>query len=83
MCVSCLLSGNSQLKKKVLEPGEGRGSRPQKGQNVKINLTTFLKDGTPVDEQSNLLFTLGDGDVIQVHTKLLVHTDVASHNQVR
>ncbi|CAJ1060331.1 peptidyl-prolyl cis-trans isomerase FKBP8 [Xyrichtys novacula] len=57
--------GNDQLKKKVLEAGEGRNSRPQKGQNVKINLKTCLKDGTLVEEQSDLTFTLGDGDVIQ------------------
>lgn len=63
-----------------MEPGEGRDSRPHKGQNVKINLTTFLKDGTPVDEQPNLSFTLGDGDVIQVlitHFKQFsINTDV-------
>ncbi|XP_040896550.1 peptidyl-prolyl cis-trans isomerase FKBP8 isoform X2 [Toxotes jaculatrix] len=57
--------GNDQLKKKVLEAGQGRDSRPQKGQNVKIHLKTFLKDGTLVEEQSDLAFTLGDGDVIQ------------------
>uniref|UniRef100_A0A8C6SRK0 peptidylprolyl isomerase n=2 Tax=Neogobius melanostomus TaxID=47308 RepID=A0A8C6SRK0_9GOBI len=57
--------GNDQLKKKVLVPGQGQGSRPQKGQNVKINLKTSLKDGTLVVEESNLSFTLGDGDVIQ------------------
>ncbi|XP_030288690.1 peptidyl-prolyl cis-trans isomerase FKBP8 [Sparus aurata] len=57
--------GNDQLKKKVLEAGEGRDSRPQKGQNVKINLKTYLKDGTLVEEQHDLCFTLGDGDVIQ------------------
>uniref|UniRef100_UPI0037E915C0 peptidyl-prolyl cis-trans isomerase FKBP8 n=1 Tax=Semicossyphus pulcher TaxID=241346 RepID=UPI0037E915C0 len=57
--------GNDQLKKKVLETGEGRDSRPQKGQNVKINLKTCLKDGTLVEEQPDLSFTLGDGDVIQ------------------
>ncbi|XP_073332789.1 peptidyl-prolyl cis-trans isomerase FKBP8 [Pagrus major] len=57
--------GNDQLKKKVLEAGEGRDSRPQKGQNVKINLKTYLKDGTLVEEQPDLCFTLGDGDVIQ------------------
>ncbi|XP_035509669.1 peptidyl-prolyl cis-trans isomerase FKBP8 isoform X1 [Morone saxatilis] len=57
--------GNDQLKKKVLEAGEGRDSRPQKGQNVKINLKTYLKDGTLVEEQTDLSFTLGDGDVIQ------------------
>lgn len=57
--------GNDQLKKKVLVPGQGRDSRPQKGQNVKVNLKTALTDGTLVVEQSNLSFTLGDGDVIQ------------------
>ncbi|XP_029938903.1 peptidyl-prolyl cis-trans isomerase FKBP8 [Salarias fasciatus] len=57
--------GNGQLKKKVLQAGKGRDSRPQKGQNVKVHLKTFLKDGTLVEEQSDLSFTLGDGDVIQ------------------
>lgn len=61
-----LCPGNDQLKKKVLEAGQGRDSRPQKGQNVKINLKTYLKDGTLVEEQPDLCFTLGDGDVIQV-----------------
>uniref|UniRef100_A0A3Q4A955 peptidylprolyl isomerase n=1 Tax=Mola mola TaxID=94237 RepID=A0A3Q4A955_MOLML len=57
--------GNGQLKKKVLVAGGGRNSRPQKGQNVKINLKTYLKDGTLVEDQPDLCFTLGDGDVIQ------------------
>lgn len=61
-----LWSGNDQLKKKVLEAGEGRDSRPLKGQNVKIHLKTHLKDGTLIEEQPDLWFTLGDGDVIQV-----------------
>ncbi|XP_076009618.1 peptidyl-prolyl cis-trans isomerase FKBP8 [Genypterus blacodes] len=57
--------GNGQLKKKVLVPGKGRDSRPEKGQNVKIHLKAFLKDGALVEEQPELAFTLGDGDVIQ------------------
>ncbi|KAA0712255.1 Peptidyl-prolyl cis-trans isomerase FKBP8 [Triplophysa tibetana] len=57
--------GNGQLKKKVLEPGAGPDSRPQRGQNVTIHLKTSLTDGTVVDEQTDLSFTLGDGDVIQ------------------
>lgn len=57
--------GNDQLKKKTLEAGEGRDSRPQKGQNVKIHLKTFLMDGILVEEQPELCFTLGDGDVFQ------------------
>lgn len=77
--------GNDRLKKKVLEAGEGRDSRPQRGQNVKINLKTFLSDGTLVEEQSDLTFTLGDGDVFQaldlsvqlmeMREKALVQTD--------
>lgn len=70
MCCNCnkniLFLGNEQLKKKVLVAGEGRDSRPKKGQNVTICLKAFLKDGTLVEEQPELTFTLGDGDVIQV-----------------
>lgn len=62
---ACVL-GNDLLKKKVLEAGEGQDSRPQKGQNVKINLKTYLKNGILVEERPDLCFTLGDGDVIQV-----------------
>ncbi|XP_051551507.1 peptidyl-prolyl cis-trans isomerase FKBP8-like isoform X2 [Myxocyprinus asiaticus] len=57
--------GNGQLRKKVLEPGAGADSRPQRGQNVTIHLKTSLTDGTVVEEQQNLSFTLCDGDVIQ------------------
>ncbi|XP_049585289.1 peptidyl-prolyl cis-trans isomerase FKBP8 isoform X2 [Syngnathus scovelli] len=57
--------GNEQLKKKVLVAGKGQDSRPTKGQNVTICLKTFLKDETLVEEHSDLMFTLGDGDVIQ------------------
>ncbi|KAM9848728.1 peptidyl-prolyl cis-trans isomerase FKBP8 [Aulostomus maculatus] len=57
--------GNDQLKKKVLVAGEGRDSRPQKGQNVKIHLKMSLKDGTLVEEKPELSFTLGDSDVMQ------------------
>lgn len=61
-----LCPGNNLLKKKVLEVGEGRDSRPQKGQNVKIDLKTYTKDGDLVAEEPELCFTLGNGDVIQV-----------------
>ncbi|CAL8253866.1 unnamed protein product [Merluccius merluccius] len=57
--------GSGMLKKKVLGAGQGPDSRPQKGQNVKISLKTFLADGTLVEECPALSFTLGDGDVIQ------------------
>ncbi|KAL1022989.1 hypothetical protein UPYG_G00035100 [Umbra pygmaea] len=57
--------GNGQLKKKVLQSGNGPDSRPTKGQNVIVCLKTSLADGTFLEEQPELSFTLGDGDVIQ------------------
>uniref|UniRef100_A0A4W5QFV9 peptidylprolyl isomerase n=1 Tax=Hucho hucho TaxID=62062 RepID=A0A4W5QFV9_9TELE len=57
--------GNGQLRKKVLRAGNGPDSRPTKGQNVVIHLKTSLADGTLIEEQPELSFTLGDGDVIQ------------------
>lgn len=69
-CYIYVLAGNDQLKKKALEAGKGRDSWPLKGQNVKIRLKTHLMDGTLVEEQQDLCFTLGDGDVIQVQNFL-------------
>ncbi|XP_064184765.1 peptidyl-prolyl cis-trans isomerase FKBP8-like [Anguilla rostrata] len=57
--------GNGQLKKKMVEAGKGPESRPRKGQNVRVHLKTSLADGTTVEEEPSLSFTLGDGDVIQ------------------
>ncbi|XP_053321691.1 peptidyl-prolyl cis-trans isomerase FKBP8 [Spea bombifrons] len=57
--------GNGLLKKKVLVPGNGPGSRPQKGQDVILHLKTTLQGGDVVEDQDSLTFTLGDGDVIQ------------------
>ncbi|XP_076134450.1 peptidyl-prolyl cis-trans isomerase FKBP8 [Alosa pseudoharengus] len=57
--------GSGLLRKKVLEGGEGLDTRPKRGQNVQIKLKTSLSDGTVVEEDSELSFTLGDGDVIQ------------------
>ncbi|XP_034036108.1 peptidyl-prolyl cis-trans isomerase FKBP8 [Thalassophryne amazonica] len=79
------LLGNNQLKKKVLEAGKGQDSWPQKLQNVKIELKTYLKDGTLVEEKSDLCFTLGHVDFIQaldlavqlmeMGERALIHTD--------
>uniref|UniRef100_H3ACC8 peptidylprolyl isomerase n=1 Tax=Latimeria chalumnae TaxID=7897 RepID=H3ACC8_LATCH len=57
--------GNGLLKKKVLVAGEGEDSCPRKGQVVTIHLKTILADGTVVEEEPNLTFTLGVGDVFQ------------------
>lgn len=68
LILTYLFAGNGQLRKKVLRAGNGPDSRPTKGQNVVIHLKTSLADGTLIEEQPELSFTLGDGDVIQVHS---------------
>ncbi|XP_018412986.1 PREDICTED: peptidyl-prolyl cis-trans isomerase FKBP8 [Nanorana parkeri] len=57
--------GNGALRKKVLIKGQGVESRPKKGQDVTVKLTTSLKNGSVVEEHVNYAFTLGDGDVMQ------------------
>ncbi|NXI21156.1 FKBP8 isomerase, partial [Sterrhoptilus dennistouni] len=57
--------GNGLLKKKTLVAGQGVDSRPQKGQDVTIRLKATLEDGTVVEEDPALTFTLGDCDVLQ------------------
>ncbi|XP_063770805.1 peptidyl-prolyl cis-trans isomerase FKBP8 isoform X2 [Pseudophryne corroboree] len=57
--------GSGVLRKKVLIPGKGAESRPKKGQDVTVCLKTTLEDGSAVEENVPLTFTLGDGDVMQ------------------
>ncbi|KAL8177746.1 UNVERIFIED_CONTAM: Peptidyl-prolyl cis-trans isomerase fkbp8 [Gekko kuhli] len=57
--------GSGLLKKKVLVAGQGRETRPVKNQDVTIRLKATLEDGTVVEENPSLTFTLGDCDVIQ------------------
>lgn len=63
----CLRPGNELLKKRVLRAGEGPSSRPQKGQDVKIQIKVFTENGEFLHENSQLCFTVGYGDVIQVN----------------
>ncbi|XP_051893550.1 peptidyl-prolyl cis-trans isomerase FKBP8 [Pristis pectinata] len=57
--------GNDLLKKKVLVAGRNDEPKPQRGQNVTVWLKMTLEDGTEVEEDPSLTFTVGDGDVIQ------------------
>lgn len=41
-------------------------SRPRKGQDVTVRLRAMLEDGSVVEENPSLSFTLGDCDVLQV-----------------
>ena len=52
----------------MLVPGPPGSSRPAKGQVVTVQLQTSLENGTRVQEEPELVFTLGDCDVIQVGT---------------
>ena len=54
------------MRKKTLVPGPPGSSRPTKGQVVTVRLQTSLENGTRVQEEPDLVFTLGDCDVIQV-----------------
>uniref|UniRef100_A0A663N103 peptidylprolyl isomerase n=1 Tax=Athene cunicularia TaxID=194338 RepID=A0A663N103_ATHCN len=57
--------GSGLLKKKTLVPGQGVDTRPHKGQDVTIRLKATLEDGSVVEENPALTFTLGDCDVLQ------------------
>lgn len=61
-------AGNGLLRKKTLVPGPPGSSRPLKGQVVTVHLQMSLENGTHVQEEPELTFTLGDCDVIQVGT---------------
>ncbi|XP_020669929.3 peptidyl-prolyl cis-trans isomerase FKBP8 [Pogona vitticeps] len=56
--------GSGLLKKKVLVAGQGRETRPVRGQDVTVRLKATLEDGSVVEEASTLTFTLGDCDII-------------------
>lgn len=47
-------------------PGRGGDTRPRKGQDVTVRLKAALEDGSVVEENPALTFTLGDCDVVQV-----------------
>ncbi|XP_043392019.1 peptidyl-prolyl cis-trans isomerase FKBP8 isoform X2 [Chelonia mydas] len=57
--------GSGLLKKKTLVPGQGVESRPRKGQDVTVRLKVMLEDGSVVEDNPSLSFTLGDCDVMQ------------------
>ncbi|ESO87592.1 hypothetical protein LOTGIDRAFT_127555 [Lottia gigantea] len=57
--------GNGLLTKKVLVQGNGRESRPDRGDIVTLDIEGHLSDGTAVDKYTAFTFPLGEGDVIQ------------------
>lgn len=57
--------GSNDLKKKVIEPGVGMETRPQRGDWIVVNMTGKLEDGTVVEKYDNLSLIVGDSDIVQ------------------
>ncbi|MBZ3871867.1 Peptidyl-prolyl cis-trans isomerase FKBP8 [Sciurus carolinensis] len=57
---------NGLLRKKTLVPGPPGSSLPTKGQVVTVQLQMSLENGMQVQEEEELVFTLGNCEVIQV-----------------
>ncbi|CAM4627949.1 peptidyl-prolyl cis-trans isomerase FKBP8 isoform X1 [Caretta caretta] len=53
------------LRKLLVREGQGEASRPQPGQEVTVKLLGVLEDGSLVEKDPMLTFTLEQGDVIQ------------------
>ncbi|XP_043350089.1 peptidyl-prolyl cis-trans isomerase FKBP8-like isoform X2 [Dermochelys coriacea] len=53
------------LRKLLVREGQGEASRPQPGQEVTVKLLGVLEDGSLVEKDPALTFTLEQGDVIQ------------------
>ncbi|KAL3865963.1 hypothetical protein ACJMK2_043307 [Sinanodonta woodiana] len=57
--------GNGLLVKKVLVAGQGDDTKPVPGDIVSVSSKGQLEDGTQIDIEDCIIFTLGDGDVHQ------------------
>nr|XP_002119960.3 peptidyl-prolyl cis-trans isomerase FKBP8 [Ciona intestinalis] len=55
--------GNGLLKKKTVTKGQGRDTRPERGQEVTLDLETRSSDGTILEEMHSVTFILGDHEV--------------------
>ncbi|XP_059570434.1 peptidyl-prolyl cis-trans isomerase FKBP8 isoform X2 [Alligator mississippiensis] len=53
------------LRKRVVQQGRGESTRPCPGQEVTVKLLGVLEDGSLVEKDPALRFTLGQGDVVQ------------------
>ena len=64
---SILLLGNGLLKKKVLEAGQGETSRPQRGQEVTVEIASFAEDDSTLELTKTMTFIIADFDVAEVN----------------
>ncbi|XP_077509064.1 peptidyl-prolyl cis-trans isomerase FKBP8-like [Amblyomma americanum] len=56
--------GSGELKKRVIKPGQGKDSRPQRSNWVVLNLKGTLDDGTVFEEQKDWRIILGDMETV-------------------
>jgi len=66
-CSNCLLSGNGLLKKKILKAGHGEATRPQRGQEVTIEIASFSEDNSSLELSKTITFIIADFDVAEVN----------------
>ncbi|XP_074862997.1 peptidyl-prolyl cis-trans isomerase FKBP8-like isoform X2 [Carettochelys insculpta] len=59
------LTVDGLLRKRLVRAGQGEARRPQPGQEVTVQLLGVLEDGSLVEKDPKLTFTLEHGDVIQ------------------
>ncbi|XP_066557998.1 FKBP prolyl isomerase 16 [Amia ocellicauda] len=59
------ITGDGLLRKRVLEPGQEQAVPPAWDQEVTMKLLGLLEDGTVVEKDPKLAFTMGEGDVNQ------------------
>lgn len=56
--------GSGELKKRVIKPGQGKDSRPQRSNWVVLTLKGTLDDGTVIEEQKDWRIILGDMETV-------------------
>lgn len=57
--------GNGDVMKKVIKPGVGKSSRPDRGHIVTVDLNGYLESGARVEWCPEFKFTVGDAEVVQ------------------
>lgn len=56
--------GSGELKKRVVKPGQGKDTRPQRSNWVVVNLKGTLEDGTVFEERKDWHIILGDMETV-------------------
>ena len=71
--------GNGLVRKKVIEAGQGEKSRPERGQEVTIEIASFTEDDSSLDPKKKISFIIADFDVAEVCDSEKVHLGILRH----